>query len=102
MKQVMTARLSEELERDLNLVAKIEQQEKSTILRKLLARALVEWKREEALKKYQEGIFSTEQAAAFIGISTWSFLSLLKEKKIPLQYDLQDFKKELKEIQWKK
>ena len=102
MKQVMTARLSESLEKDLNLVAKTEQQEKSTVLRKLLNKAVIEWKKEEAIKRYQQGVFSTEQAAEFMGASTWSFLTLLKEKKIPLLYDIEDFKKELKDIKWKK
>ena len=102
MKQVLTTRLSESLEKDLELAAKVEQLDKSTIIRRLLNKALIDWKREQAIKRYQEGIFSTGQAAEFMGISTWSFLTILREKKVPLTYDTEDLKKELKDIKWKK
>ncbi len=101
MAEVMTTRLTTELERDLSLVAKEEQLDKSTALRRLLCTSIAEWKKEYAITKYKEGLFSTEQAAKAAGLSLWAFFNLLKQRKIPVTYDTEELESDLKIIQWK-
>lgn len=101
MAEVMTMRLTTELERDLTLVAKQEQLDKSTALRRLLGTSIAEWKKEYAITKYKEGSFSTEQAAKAAGLSLWAFFDLLKQRKIPVTYDTEELESDLKTIQWK-
>jgi len=102
MKQVITTRLTEEIKKDLILVAREEKLDKSMVLRRLLGKALKEWKRKEAIKKYKENIFSIEQAAQFAEMSTWGFLTYLQEKKITINYEKEDLERELRNIRWKK
>ena len=97
----MTARLTSELERGLDVVARTEQVDKSTALRKLLSRSLEEWRKEQAIKLYGEGKFSTEQAARFAGVSVWSFFDVLKQKKIPVNYDVEELERDIKNVKWK-
>ena len=102
MTEVITARLTEDLESDLAFVAKTEQLDKSTVLRRLLATSLHEWKEGYALQRYASGKFSAAQAASFLDTSLWSFFDLLQQKKVPLNYDTEELGKDLKSIQWKK
>lgn len=101
MAEVMTTRLTTELERDLSFVAKQEQLDKSTALRRLLSTSIIQWKKEYALSKYKEGLFSTEQAAKAAGLSLWSFFDLLKQRKIAITYDAEELENDLKTLRWK-
>ncbi len=101
MAEVLTARIGDDLNRGLDIVAKTEQLDKSTVLRKLLSRSLAEWKKERAIRSYCEGKLSTEQAARFAGLSVWSFFDALKQKKIPVSYDVEELERDIKNVRWK-
>ncbi|MEK6857784.1 MAG: UPF0175 family protein [Nanoarchaeota archaeon] len=101
MSEVITARLTETLERDLALVSKVEHLDKSTVLRRLLSDALDSWRKDRALKLYSDGKYSGEQAAKMAKVSLWSFFDILKQKKLPINYDMQEFEKDIKNIKWK-
>ncbi|MBI2671458.1 UPF0175 family protein [Candidatus Woesearchaeota archaeon] len=102
MENVITARIPKSLDKDLTNVAKTEYLDKSTIIRKFLFTALNEWKKEQSIRLYKDGKFSGEQAAKFANLSMWEFFDLLKERKIPINYDTEEFEKDLKNIKWKK
>ena len=102
MTNVITTRLTGSIEKDLDIVAKAEYLDKSTVVRRLLIKSLSEWKKEHSINLYKEGKFSGEQAAKFAEISLWEFFDLLKEKKVPLNYDLEEFERELRNIKWKR
>ena len=53
---------------------------------------------QDAINIYIEGKVSMEKAAELADISIWKFLDVLKERKIPIRYDLEDIRKEIKEI----
>lgn len=71
-------------------------------IRKLLSRAIEEWKKEYAVEMYKKGEFSSGQASKFAEISPWEFPNLLKEKKVPLNLDLDELESDLETIKWKK
>ena len=81
MSDVMTARLGEELIRDVSMIAETEHLDKSTALRRLLDDATTEWKKKYAIKLYSEGKYSAEQASKFAKLSIWAFFDLLKQKR---------------------
>lgn len=101
MESTITTRITKDMDKDLIIVAKTEYLDKSTVIRRLLAKSLEEWKIEYALKMYKEGKFSTEQTAKFANVSVWRLFDLLKEKKIPLNYDMEELERDLKNIKWK-
>ncbi len=54
---------------------------------------------ELALRLYQKGYVSLGQARRISGLSKWEFLELLSKEKIPLNYDVDELKKDLKVIE---
>ena len=79
-------------------IAKEKSEDRSTVIRELLALGLKDYMVQEALKQYTEGKTSMEKAAELADVSIWKFLDVLKERRIPIRYDLDDIKKEIEEI----
>lgn len=93
--QMVGARLPSKLVQDLELIESVEQTDRSTTVRKLLARAIADWKREHYARQYGEGKLSMARAAQEAGISLWEMMDYLRARKIPAQYDLEDWKHDL-------
>lgn len=93
---MVAARLPENLVSDIKKIEELEQTDRSTVLRKLLHRAIADWKKEHAAKLYSEGKITLERAAIEAGISVREMMEYLKHKKIPAQYDLEDLEEDMK------
>ncbi|MBI2134823.1 UPF0175 family protein [Candidatus Woesearchaeota archaeon] len=78
-------------------IAKEKLEDRSTVMRELLALGLKHYMIGKAVEKYSEGRVSMEKAAELADISIWKFLDILKEKKMPLRYDLEDIKREIED-----
>ena len=79
-------------------IAKEKLEDRSTVMRELLALGLKEYMTQEALKQYADGKISLEKAAELADVSIWKFLDVLKETKTPIRYDLDDIKKEIENM----
>ena len=82
MANIISVRLGKELEKDLALVEKKWHVDRSEIIRRLLDKALKEWKIENALQKLVKHRITLAKAAEESGISIWEMLDIVKEKKI--------------------
>ena len=102
MNKTITTRLPKEFVLWLKKIAKIEKDDTSGVIRKLLYKAIIEWKKDYALEQYKKGEFSFGQASKFAEVSVWEFPSLLKEKKVLLNYDEEELEADLKAIKWEK
>ncbi|MBD3338665.1 MAG: hypothetical protein GF353_06140, partial [Candidatus Lokiarchaeota archaeon] len=71
-------------------IADYENLDKSSVIRRLLCRAIPQWKLEMALKLYQESKLSLGRASELSDLSVWEFLEELALKKIPLNYLIED------------
>ncbi len=94
--ELVAARLPAPLVSELKKIEDVEQSDRSTVVRKLLSRAVSEWRREYAAKRYSSGRVSLEKAAAEAGVSVREMMQYLKENKISGQYDLEDLDEDLK------
>jgi predicted HTH domain antitoxin len=94
--ELVATRLPRSLVLDLKKIESAEQSDRSTVLRKLLYRAVTDWKKEHAAKLYAEGRVSLERAAMDSGASVREMMEYLKAKKIPAQYDLEDLEEDMK------
>ncbi|HLC15039.1 MAG TPA: UPF0175 family protein [Thermodesulfovibrionia bacterium] len=56
-------------------------------------------KKELAVYFFQRNLLSFGQARQLANISIWDFLSLLKDRKVPLHYDISEYEEDLKTIQ---
>jgi predicted HTH domain antitoxin len=91
-------RLPKELLRDLETIERTEQADRSTTIRKLLSRAIGEWKLEYYAKQYAERKMTLARAAKEADVSVWEMMDYLRQKKIASQYDMEEFQKDLETI----
>ena len=96
--RMVGTRLPLELVRDLELIENLEQSDRSTTVRKLLDKAIRDWKREHYARLYGEGKVSLARAAREAGVSIWEMMDYVRQRKIAAQYDLEDFQRDLKSL----
>jgi len=94
--ELVATRLPKSLVSDLKKIESTEQSDRSTVLRKLLYRAVTDWKKEYAARLYAEGRLTLERAAMDSDISVREMMEYLKARKIPAQYDLEDLEEDMK------
>ncbi len=96
--QMVGTRLPAELVRDLETIEGAEQSDRSTTVRKLLYRAIKDWKLEHYARLYGDGKLTLARAAHDAGVSLWEMMDYARQRKIPAQYDLEDFQQDLKVV----
>ncbi|MCJ7456598.1 UPF0175 family protein [Candidatus Bathyarchaeota archaeon] len=94
--ELVAARLPRSLVLDLKKIENAEQSDRSTVLRKLLYRAVTDWKKEHAAKLYAEGKVTLERAAMDSGASVREMMEYLKARKVPAQYDVEDLEEDMR------
>ncbi len=96
--RMVGARLPRDLVRDLEAIESAEQSDRSTTIRKLLHSAIAEWKLERHARLYGEGKLTLARAAREAGVSLWEMMDYARQRKIPAQYDLEDFEGDVKAV----
>jgi len=94
--ELVATRLPRSLVLDLKKIENVEQADRSTVLRKLLHRAVTDWKKEYAARLYAEGRVTLERAAMDSGASVREMMEYLKARKIPAQYDVEDLEEDMR------
>ncbi len=92
-------RLPLDLVRELELIENVEQSDRSTTLRRLLAKAIQQWKLEHYARLYGDGKLTLARAARDAGVSLWEMMDYARGRKVPAQYDLEDLNRDLGTIQ---
>ena len=96
--QMVGTRLPQDLVRELERIERTEQSDRSTTVRKLLAKAIGEWKLEHYARLYGDGKLTLARAARDAGVSLWEMMDYARSRKISAQYDLGDFEQDLKSV----
>ena len=96
--QMVGTRLSQHLVRELERIERTEQSDRSTTVRKLLARAIGEWKLDHYARLYGDGKLTLAGAARDAGVSLWEMMDYARSRKISAQYDLGDFQQDMKSV----
>jgi predicted HTH domain antitoxin len=94
--EMVAARLPEALVSDIKKIESVEQADRLTVLRKLLYKAVTEWKKKYAAKLYADGSITLERAAMDAEVSVREMMEYLKARKIPAQYDVEDLEENMK------
>ena len=92
------ARLPADLVRELELIQNVEQADRSTTVRRLLARAIRAWKLEHAARQYGGSRISLARAAVEAGVSLWEMMDYARAGKVAVQYDLEDLERDLENL----
>lgn len=98
MGKTITSRLPDKMVEEIERIAKLENLDRSSVVRRLLNKAIPEWKLEYALKLYQHKEISLGKAAELSSLSIWEMLEKLSQNKIPLNYDLEELKNDLEKV----
>lgn len=101
MAKTITTRLPDEFVKDLKRISDAEHLDTSSVLRRLLAESIKDWKENYAVEMYKKGEFSFGQVAEFVKISLWDVPSLLKKYGAHINYDEEELNKDLENIGWK-
>ncbi len=96
--ELVATRLPRSLVSDLKKIESAEQSDRSTVLRKLLYKAVMDWKKEYAARLYADGKVTLERAAMDSEISVREMMEYLKARKIPAQYDVEDLEYDMKQF----
>jgi predicted HTH domain antitoxin len=94
--ELVATRLPRKMVADLEKIESIEHSDRSTVLRKLLAKGITDWKLKHAAKLYAEKKVTLERAAMEAGVSVREMLEYMKGRKIPAQYDLEDLEEDIR------
>lgn len=76
----VSARVPDELEKELESYLEDQKLDKSVAVRKLLAEGLERWERERAVRYLSEGRISFAKAAEMAGMDVWAFAAYLEEQ----------------------
>ena len=88
-------RLPSELVRELEFIEDAEQSDRSTTVRRLLEKAIQQWKLEHYVRLYGDGKLTLARAARDAGVSMWEMIDYARARKVPAQYDLEDLERDL-------
>jgi predicted HTH domain antitoxin len=99
LSEVVSARLPKEKVRLVEEIAKEEKVDKSTILERAVEHYTREWKLEKAVELYREGRVTLSRAAEIAEISVWEMIDILAQRKVTLQYSVEDLEEDLKALE---
>ena len=86
MSELVSFRLPADLQKELEIISKEEDKDKSEIVRELLRLGIKERKIEKAIKLYKEGKVSASRAAEIADVSLWKMIEIFSERKVEAQY----------------
>ena len=95
-------KLSKKYLNEIEKIKRLENIKFLQVVNKLLAKSIGKWKKYYAVEKYKNGEFSFGQAVKFAHVSVWDFPQLLFDKKVYLNFDVEELKSDLQTIKWKK
>lgn len=99
MGKTITTRLPDKFVLEIKEVAERENVDTSTAVRKLLAAAIKEWKKQKALEALRAHKISLGKAAEECEISIWEMIELAKQEKIDwVGYTEEDLERDLEII----
>ena len=85
-----SVRLPKEIVEEIEKLSREEGVDKGTLIRKLIAESLKEYKIKKALELYREGKLTLWKAAEIAGITYSEALEELKKRNIPFKYNSED------------
>lgn len=92
-------RLSEETLKKLDEIADGEKKDRSMIIREFLDQGIKEKRIQNSIDKYKSGKVTAWRAAELAGLSLYEFIDILRDRKIPAQYSMEDLERDLKPIE---
>ena len=94
MGSTITTRVPDDIDKKIKNISQIEHLDKSTVVRRLLSKAVQDWQIDYALEQYKDGTITIGRAAQMAGVSLREMIAIAAKKGIPFQYSLDDLKED--------
>lgn len=101
MTKILTIRAPDALVKEIEVLAKEEQLNRSTLIRRLLADAVQNKRITKALNLYKNGRISIGKAAEIAKLSIWEMLDLIAEKGLHIDYGSVELLEDIKPLRRK-
>jgi len=98
MGETITTRVDDDMAHQIDFFSKIEKVDKSTITRRLIARALGEENIDYALGKYQKGEITLGRAAEIAQKDLREMIFIASARDISFQFSLKDLKDDFEAV----
>ena len=96
--ELVAARLPRQLLKALQKIEEVEQSDRSATVRKLLYRAVADWRKDYAARRYGERKLTLERTAMEAEVSVREMMEYLRQKKITGQYDLSELEEDMARV----
>jgi len=96
---VVSARLPREMVKLIEEIAREEKIDKSTVVERALEHYMQEWRLNKAVESYRDGLITLSRAAEIAGVSIWEMIDVLVQKKVTLQYSVEDLEEDLRALE---
>lgn len=94
----VTVRLSKEMLEEIEAIAEREKVDRSELIRRLLDAALRQRRVVEAVEDYRDGRVTLWRASEAAGLSLREMMEIVRERKIPIPYTLDDLDRDLEYV----
>jgi predicted HTH domain antitoxin len=94
--KVVTSRISEKCFEDLRTIQKEEQASQAEVIRRLLTKAISDWKKERVLRLLEEHKITLRKAASMADLSYVQVLNLAE--RVDSGYDLKELEKDMQTL----
>ncbi len=94
--KVITSRIPEKYFRDLEMIQKEEKIDRAEAVRRLLTKAISEWKKERALNLLKDHKVTIRTAASMADVTYIEMLELAQD--IDIGYDLEELERDLERV----
>ena len=94
----VTARLPREMLEEIEATAEREKVDRSELIRRLLDAALRQRRIDEAVKDYRDGKVTLWRASMMAGLSLRELMEIVKERKVPVPYTLDELDRDLEYV----
>ena len=98
MAQGVIARVPIEIKKEIEFFAKLEQTDKSNVIRKLLTSAVKQKRLDYALKEYSKRSISLGKAAELAKMPVSDFMEEAAKNNLPINYTKEDLKRDFKAV----
>lgn len=98
MGETVTTRVDDQMAKGIDFFAKQERVDKSTITRKLLAKALEEKEVEYALERYRKGEITIGKAAEITKKDIREMMLIAAKKGVSFQYSLKELREDFEAV----
>lgn len=98
MSETISVRVGKDEINEISWLSREQKRKKSEVLREVIEKGLSQKRLEIAIEKYKNNEATTAKAAKIAGIPLSRFLDVLFERRIELNYTIEDFREDLKEM----